>query len=362
MKKNILIIYNYVLHYRIPFFNKLGEKYNVTVLHSGNETKAYNTKFIEITSPVKHFGPFKFQKNVITEIKKEQYDIVIVLFDVAWINTLLAFLMFSKHKKIILWGPWITRSNIANTIRTFFIKRAFATVFYTDEARQSFIKKGVSSNTLYVGNNTFDVGIPEHSYLYASKFRILFVGSLDKRKQNNVLINAFSSILEKISENIHLTIIGEGEEQNIIESQIKEKNITNRVSLVGKLNDKNVLNLYYREAIVSVSFGQAGLSVLQSMGYGVPFLTKKNAISGGEKSNIIHKQNGLLCEDSEMSLARYLLEVCSDIEWAKALGKNAFDHYQRYCTIENMTNGFIDAIEGTKNAVIYEYNVPKNDI
>lgn len=124
------------------------------------------------------------------------------------------------------------------------------------------------------------------------------------------------------------------------------------VEFLGKINDPEKLKEYYQHAIVSVSFGQAGLAVLQSLGYGVPFLTKLNAISGGEKSNIKNNVNSVFCEDNQRSLEQSLVKLCTDIDYSRALGKAAFDHYSEYCTIENMTQGFLDAIEGTRLAKI----------
>ena len=98
---------------------------------------------------------------------------------------------------------------------------------------------------------------------------------------------------------------------------------------------------------MSVSFGQAGLTVLQSLGYGVPFLTKINAISGGEKTNIRDKENSLFCEDNIDSLESILVEICNDIVFARLMGERAYKYYSKYCTIENMCQGFIDAIENT---------------
>jgi glycosyltransferase involved in cell wall biosynthesis len=85
--------------------------------------------------------------------------------------------------------------------------------------------------------------------------------------------------------------------------------IQNRVIFKGKITSNKDLIEFYRNAFVSVSFGQAGLSVLQSLGYGVPFITKKNAISGGEITNIIDKYNGFLCEDSVESLKEKILLI-----------------------------------------------------
>ena len=105
---------------------------------------------------------------------------------------------------------------------------------------------------------------------------------------------------------------------------------------------------YYAEAIVSVSFGQAGLAVLQSLAYGVPFITKRNAISGGEKTNIKDGFNGYFCEDNSEPLSQKILELCNDIQKARVLGQNAYNYYNEYCTIENMVQVFRDAIESAR--------------
>lgn len=350
--KKILIQYNFILHYRKAFFNELAKYYDVTVLHSGENSVSDEDKYKEIIVPVKKFGPFYFQSKVIYEVKKDCYDIHIALFDVRWINTVLSIYFRNKKSQFIWWGAWITKSKIANQIRLYFTKKADKNVFYTYEAKKDFINLGILEDNLYVANNTFDVGKRIKSYENENKNRILFVGSLDKRKQNDILINAFSKILSEIPKNIKLTFIGDGEERNNLENLVKEDNLKDRVEFIGRVNEAKKLQEYYKEAIVSVSFGQAGLSVLQSLGFGVPFVTKINAISGGEKSNIINGINGIFCEDSQTSLENILIEICNDIEYSRNMGKNAYEYYNEYCTIENMVQGFRDAIENTEFAKI----------
>ena len=137
-----------------------------------------------------------------------------------------------------------------------------------------------------------------------------------------------------------------------LSNQVEDYNIQSRVKFLGRIEDINRLKYFYKRAIVSVSYGQSGLSVLQSLGYGVPFLTKENSISGGEKTNIKHNLNSIFCDDSQNSLESYLTKLCLDIKLSRELGKNAFQYYTKYCTIENMTQGFIDAIEKTEETVI----------
>jgi len=356
MKKKILIGYNYILHYRKPMFNLLSEKYDVTVLHSGKSINNKNDKYQELISTAKKSGPFFFQEGLINEIKNNEYDFIILLFDVRWVNTIVSVFRFRKTKNIILWGAWLTNNKVTNNIRSWISKKVYANVFYTNKSRLDFINLGINKSNSYVANNTFDVGERVQSYNMRIKDTILFVGTLNTRKENDILISSFNNIINKIPKNICLSFIGDGDQLLNLSNQVKSYQIQSRVKFYGRIEDVNKLKDFYKRAIVSVSFGQSGLSVLQSLGYGVPFLTKKNSVSGGEKTNIINDFNGIFCEDNQKSLETSLIKLCLDIEFSKKLGKNAFDYYTKYCTIENMTQGFIDAIEKTNKTKIYTNN------
>lgn len=350
--KKILIQYNYILHYRKAFFNELAKYYDVTVLHSGKESVTKRDLYKEIIVPIKKIGPLYFQSHVISEVKKNHYNIHIALFDVRWINTIISIYFKGGKSKFIWWGAWITKTFIANKIRLYFTKKADANIFYTYEAKKDFVGLGVPDGNLFVANNTFDVGTRIKSYENINKNRILFVGSLDKRKQNDVLIKAFCNVLPMIPKDIVLTFVGNGVEEGFLRTLTKERGLDTRIEFVGRINEPEKLQGYYKEAIIAVSFGQAGLSVLQSLGFGVPFITKINAISGGEKSNIKNGINGFFSEDSQTSLENTLIKICNNIELAREMGKNAYEYYSKYCTMENMVQGFVDAIEDTRLAKV----------
>lgn len=343
--KKILILQNVILHYRKALYNELSKKYDVTILHSGKPTVTSNDNYKEIIVRNVKVGPFFIQSNIYKEIDSKKYDAVISMFDLRWINNILTFLIYRKHIKYIWWGAWFTKSKLANSVRLLLTNLAESNILYTESAKKEFIKKGVNEDKLFVANNTFDVGLRIKSFENEIKNTIIFIGSLDKRKQIDILINAYSNIKDKLSNNIKLLIVGDGKEREKLEIQVSELKLNNYVLFLGKVNDLNKLHDIYKTAIVSASFGQAGLSVLQSFGFGVPFITKENAISGGEKTNIIHGENGFFCEDNCESLEIYLIRMINDIEYARKLGKFAFDYYTNYCTIENMAKGIEDAIE-----------------
>lgn len=353
MKGKILLTYNYILHYRVPLFNLIAEQYDLTVLHSGKSIKTTEDKYKEIIVPFKKIGPFFIQEGILWETKKEEYDIIIHLFDVRWVNTVRA-ILDNKEKKTILWGAWLTNSKIANVVRLQLLKKASASLFYTEKSKMDFIKKGLNKENCFVANNTFDVGNRIKSFENLVKNRILFVGSLNPRKGNITLINAFANIIKLIPKHIILTIIGDGEERQVLEQLVKDLKIENHVNFTGKINNPEKLKEFYKNAIVSVSYGQAGLSVLQSIGFGVPFLTKYNAITGGEIENIIDGYNGVLCEDNQESLEAKLIKMCNNIPSSIIMGKNAYEYYSQYCTIENMCQGFLDSIENTRLSEIDE--------
>ena len=338
-KQKVLILYNCVMHYRKPVFNLLAKKYQVTILHSGEPSVTADDDYSEIITPVKKLGPFMLQSGVFKEAFNDSYDIIISLCDVRWINILIYLLFKKSSQRHILWGAWLTKSRIANHMRAFFMKKADASIFYTYEALADFLDYGMAEQTMYVANNTCDVGSRIKSFESSVKNRILFVGSLNKRKENDVLLKAFANIKSQIPSGTLLTLIGEGSESQSLKALSSELELGPEVEFIGKINDPEKLKPYYQEAIVSVSFGQAGLSVLQSLGYGVPFLTKHNAISGGEKTNIKNNLNSVFCDDNQQSLEASLIKLCNDIDYSRSLGEAAFNYYSQYCTVENMTQG-----------------------
>ena len=58
--------------------------------------------------------------------------------------------------------------------------------------------------------------------------------------------------------------------------------LTDKVVFKGHIDKPDQLKYIYDNAIATVSVGQAGLAVSQSIGFGVPFVTHKDAITGGE--------------------------------------------------------------------------------
>ncbi len=342
--KKVLILQNKILHFRKAFYNHLAKHYDVTILHSGTPSITSADKYKEVIYPTYKIGPFFWQKGILSMMRRCSYNSVIAMADLHWIMNTLFMFFKPSNLQFIWWGPWLTSRKWANWFRCWLFKQPNPIIFYTEEARQEFIKHGIVKEKLFVANNTIEVADRAKSYEYPKKNLILFVGSLNPRKQLDELIHIFHKIQKKIDSNIQLMIVGDGSMKDSLHQLVIKLNLTSRVVFSGEINDPNVLKNYYKKAIFSVSLGQAGLAVLQSLGNGVPFVTKENAISGGEKSNIKHGINGEFCKDNPTDIENTMIRLCQDKSYSYNLGKNAYNYYNDFCTIEKMVEGFVSAI------------------
>ena len=297
--KKVLIIYPYYHHYRTDVFNTLSNKVDLTVLHSGLssfEENNSNIKFKEIIIPKYKIGPFIIRPSLFKFTKG--YDCYIILSDVKWISSVLFFLFNHKKHKLILWGNWFTNSKIANQLRIMLAKKAFSNIFYHQHTKNQFIKSGVNTKKCFVANNTIHVD-QNQCKINKKRNKILLIGSLDSRKRIDLLIESFIKI-HKLIPHVTLDIIGSGDQMRYLRTIA---NSNENIIFHGRIENKQILSEFYNKAICEVSPMQAGLSVLQSLGFGVPFITHKDAITGGEIYNIIDGFNGFLFDSNKKNLS-----------------------------------------------------------
>jgi glycosyltransferase involved in cell wall biosynthesis len=233
--KKILIIQNKILHYRKSLYNELSKTYSITVIHSGEISVDQHDIYHEIITKKRKVLFFNFQYQILSEVKKE-YDVVITMFDLHWFNNFLAFYRIPSQTKFIWWGQWLTKNKIANCLKIYFSNKNVKSIIYTEAEKNNLIERGVKPQNLFVANNTFDVGERFECFKEKNKNSILFVGSLDSRKELSVLIKAFHEILDRIPHSIILIIIGTGnEKQNLIDLVVSllilTVSFTNKVSV-----------------------------------------------------------------------------------------------------------------------------------
>ncbi len=146
------------------------------------------------------------------------------------------------------------------------------------------------------------------------------VGRLAPEKGFDLLIQAIDGLLNK-GVNLHLMIIGEGDERQRLESLIAQHGREDRIRLLGYRSD--VRFLYECMDIFALSSLREGLPnvVLEAMALGVPVVSTKVA---GVPQLITHEVNGLLAEcGSAEALATQLERLIHDAEMRQQLSHNA---------------------------------------
>lgn len=335
--------------YRVPIFSILNEKYDLTVTHSidksfDESTVDFKVKYL----PGFHISRFFFHKTSLHKLSKG-YDIVIGYGDISWLSIVSLLFIRKRKYKVILWGIGVRASRyteygtptVWDKVRYYLMQKADAVLFYSSQPIPLYEKVGFSRDKLHVANNTvvvndIDTGVQRDV--------ILFVGTLYKQKKIYELLENYLAVYN-INKNVpNLEIIGGGEEYISIKQWIDEHNLNDRIVVRGKIFDENKLSKYFSKAIACISPGQAGLSVLKSMGYGVPFISIETAITGGEIFNIENNVNGILYKDHS-ELKDIILDITENTTKYLEMGKKAKEYYDTYRTPQNMAKGISDAIE-----------------
>ncbi len=345
-KSKVLLIQSSIKHYRVPVFNRLAEHVDLTIMYdSGVVPEGADFKTIKVnTKKFKHFR--KIHMCNIVKLTKS-FDAVIMMLDPSYLTTHLL-VNLKCCKPVILWGIGVAATrdvrydSCPKTTQVLLklIKRATAAVFYSDYPKKKYENMGIPSEKMFVANNTVEV-LPIEKQ---EKDTILFIGSLYKQKKIFELLQNYYNAYCKNNTVPKLVIVGDGEEYKAVKEWILQHKLDKKIELAGAVFEDTILCKYFSRAIACISPDQAGLSVLKSFGYGVPFVSHKDAITGGERFNITHGKTGVFVNDFN-EIEEIVLECAEDKEKYLAMGRNAHEHYLQNRTVPQMVDGFVNAIE-----------------
>lgn len=349
-KPKVLIIQEELKNYRDPIYSLISEKVDLTVGYtvSSDITKS---SYSIIQLPYKKFGSIIWHKGIRKIIN--QYDVVVFVphFRMIRVATLP---FFPRKPKLVTWSLGVHASykrlydlsqgpDWEDRLFEFIQDHADACVFYMPEPIAYWKKyKGIDDRKYFVAHNTVAIAPFDDSELKDRNI-ILFVGTLYKEKGVGELIECYAKAKTQVGILPPLIIIGKGPEKEVIEERVNELGLTNDVELTGAIYDEDVLKDYFLKSVICISPKQAGLSVLKSLGYGVPFVTRTNAISGGEKTNINNGKTGFFY-DSEEELIDIIAKTATEPEKYAAMSDAARRYYKEEASPEGMAQGVVDAI------------------
>lgn len=163
--------------------------------------------------------------------------------------------------------------------------------------------------------------------LTANKY-ILYVGVLEKGKNVDRLVEAYSQIKDKISERIKLYIVGR-KANNIVEIQniINENSLEKDVILFDYITDHELSSLYQNATIFAYlsEYEGFGLPILEAMNFRLPILTANNS------SLIEVAGNAALLSDSDVeSITNNLCKIIEDKILQSNLIANIDEHLKQF--------------------------------
>lgn len=328
-RMNVVFVLDHrLMHYRAPLFERLSNWHDVVVVHRGPALGG-EWSFKQEVVPYRKAGPF----DLVGASVASGVDVLVVMQNLRLIQYWFLPFMFWRRYALVFWGIGVSsagglakKKSLLSRIRGFCSSFADGIGFYSSYPLDFYPRRAIGK-AVVVGNSV-ESPAAENTADHP-KDSILFIGTLDARKGLPLLFRAFARYLNTLpaSSDVRLLrIVGDGSVRGELEALAEDLKISSSVRFEGAVTDAERKKAFFASAAVTVSPLQAGLSVAESFSFGVPYVTHRNPISGGEYLSIKDGENGFLFETEDELLA-VLQRVGGNAEERIRLGNNAYDFY-----------------------------------
>ena len=257
-KPKVIVLYNKLFHYRIPVWNILARKCDLTVAYSDGDGKIperIGCDFKTMYLPVRrYFHKFVVQKAKIRKLVKE-YDAVIAYGDIAWLKY--STLPWFSKTKVVFHSLGVSASydkgydshHEWDGIRKFFYSKANALAFYTHFPIDKYEKMGIPREKMFEAPNTVEVH-PVKDAL--EKDSILFVGTLYRQKGLQSVLDSYLELRDV--ENLpKFRIVGKGPDYEPIHQWIEDHKMGDIIEMMGAIYNIDEKTRIYLGLQTSVS-------------------------------------------------------------------------------------------------------------
>ena len=165
-------------------------------------------------------------------------------------------------------------------------------------------------------------------------------------KNPGLLLEAFLRAREDLPAGARLVFVGDGRVRAQLESDAAAAGASDAVSCLGPVTDHDRLGAVYARAIASVSPGEVGLTIVQSLGFGVPMAIARDERHGPEIEAADEGRNCVyFASGSSDALAAALVSLARDRErWLERREGIAADCAARY-SADATAAGLFEAVE-----------------
>ena len=347
-----LIIQTCAPSYRLNIFTYITSKNNTVKIIAGDEFYSSTIKSDKSTPNVLWIkNIFLFNKRFLFQKMpwKEVYNAnsVVIEFNLRNISFYIVLLIrLFFNKKTFLWGHAWSRKGKDSTsefLRYFFKKITSGYITYTEKQKKE-LEKQLPKKLIYAANNSIYFKHDMYPFMKEDDeiLDFIYVGRLVKEKKVMILIKAFQKVMNLLPVESKLIIVGDGDEFNKIENYLKKHQLVDRIILLGQISDFNRLKELYSKAITSISPGYVGLSITQSLGFGVPMIiSQKEPHSPEIEAAKIGFNSEYFLTDDINDLGKTLLAFFKEKDkWAIKRGQISKDCRCSY-SVEKMAEPFL---------------------
>jgi glycosyltransferase involved in cell wall biosynthesis len=251
------------------------------------------------------------------------------------------------RRRTLLWGhawPRSGKRSRSEPIRHLMRSFASGVIVYTERQADE-LRRRMPGKPVYAAPNALYPRELRWTQRRASATNVLFVGRLVEAKKPGLLLDAFLGVIDELPPEMDLVFVGDGPLRAQLGELATASDAGDRVRFVGAVTRYDQLRELYESALVSVSSGYAGLSLIQSFWFGVPAIIARDELHSPEIEAAEVDENCVFVDSGSVeTLGRALASVASQREtWLRRRESIAERCADRYA-LETMADRIVDAL------------------
>jgi len=354
--KNVLLLHQKLLFYRIPIYNRLSaflerRGFHLTVWYDGiapqGETVDFDT--LEVPMTRRNYRRILEERNISTVVNflnRKTKGIFFYLYAVLYARL--------SGRKTVYYGHGLNldrRENPLELLAANLILLLFDRIILYSPAEKRYLGKR-NRGKVSIAYNTLDMeGRAElvtesreeikKKYGMGEEFIVLFSGRIEPRKRLDMLVDIFTTTF-KDRRDVGLVIVGPG-----LSSKLESRlTAASNIHYLGPVYDTRSISEVFSAADLFCIPGHLGLAVVEAFHWGLPVLTATRR-HAPEYYYLKEGINGLTL-NGERELAQTLEELARDRERVRRMSEEARKTFLEEARVERMLEGYLAALEGAE--------------
>jgi glycosyltransferase involved in cell wall biosynthesis len=373
------VIQPVVPHYRVPFFDRLGERFGDRLTVAASKTQPSGPNSAAVERPwldLRHdclsifSGRLLWQRGLRPQNPDfGAGDVVVLPGNPRYLSSVkVAWHTRSCGAGLVIWSQlWSPTSKAYRArLRLALLRTADAVLTYTDdEAAQ--LRPQLPDNIAVIGaQNAIDeerlqqacaAWTPErlHEFRQAQGIMdahvLLFCGRLRSTPPSNVrlLLQALAVLKQRDSRYLAV-IIGDGDERSMLERLSLTLDVANNVRWLGAQYDELENTPWFMSALCSVYPGAVGLSMMHALGYGVPVVTHGDRLGHNPEFAALRPGwNGLVFRPHDAGdLAEQIERLRAEPQLRDSMCEHATQTIREEYSLQGMVERFTAAVRAAQ--------------